>query len=192
MNELHCSLALLRISRFKSLMPTNLSRLNKKWNPLRYPFQQQPSTMSLKNTPTDTALGFEESPFAGSFEFIRRKTEHQAYSATIVKNASTGTVAPRLQDSQHSESKHQPNEVDIFGNPQVSRAHCHPHSTACAPVYGIFSQQAILGVDFEKDLQHGPELIRTLQQASCGKIGASKVETGLRFSPYNLVNLQTH
>jgi hypothetical protein len=146
--------------------------------------------MSLKNTPTDTALGFEESPFAGSFELIRRKTEHRAYSA-IIKNARTGTVAPRLQDSQRSESKHQPNEVDIFGNPQVSRAHCHPHSTVCAPVYGIFSQ-AILGVDFEKDLPHGPELIRTLQQTSCGKTGASKVETGLRFSPYNLVNLQTN
>jgi hypothetical protein len=93
--------------------------------------------MSLKHTPTDTALGFEESLFAGSFELIRRKTEHQAYSA-IVKNARTGTVVPRLQDGQQSESKHLPNEVDIFGNPRFRELTATPISQ-CARLFMGFS-----------------------------------------------------
>jgi hypothetical protein len=78
----------------------------------------------------------------------------------------------------------------------VDLMHYHHHSLfispqlfICAPFYGIFSQ-AILGVDLEKYYENNrPELIKALQQVVSGQVKEKRVQTGLRYSPLNLLML---
>ena len=151
---------------------------------------------TMNTTPIDTVLGTELSSFRGAFEHVRRRTAHPAYTE-IVRFATAAASAepayaqaqPRLTKSEASKMSSWADEAktDIFGTPKTSRAHCFPFSSICCPLHGIFGQ-AIVGVDVEAMNLERAEEIRTLQQLTCGRIGAPK-RAGLRYSPYNLVRL---
>jgi hypothetical protein len=143
-------------------------------------------------TPIDDLWSCEEETFVGEFETVRRSVSLEAYKSISKAAMGQDKLEPRLKKSESSRSASQTDtepKKDVFGDPLGEKAHLIPQLFICAPFYGIFSQ-AILGVDLEKYYENNrPELIKALQQVVSGRVKEKRVQTGLRYSPLNLLML---
>jgi hypothetical protein len=143
-------------------------------------------------TPIDDLWSCEEETFVGEFETVRRSVSLEAYKSISKAAMGQDKLEPRLKKSESSRSASQTDtepKKDVFGDPLGEKAHLIPQSFICAPFYGIFSQ-AILGMDLEKYYENNrPELIKALQQVVSGRVKEKRVQTGLRYSPLNLLML---
>lgn len=132
----------------------------------------------------------QDESFRGGFENVRRTSLHPAYKTVLNEATSGDTLNPRYLKSDSSRTDGDM-ELTIFGLPGGEKAHLLPHSPICAPTWSIIAQ-AVIGVDLEEMYgeEKGTEWVKqALQQIVLGKKDASRVETGIRYSPLNIVKI---
>lgn len=144
-------------------------------------------------TPIEQLWNPKYESFDGSYENVRRRSPHPGY-ASIVREATQELHDPRYLPSESSRLSEVPPEgvkpPTIFGRNIGEKAHMIPHSPVCAPTWAIVAQ-AIAGVDIEETYRtKGKKWVKVaLQQLVLGKKGASRIETGMRYSPLNIAKI---